>query len=105
MQPAPKKNDHPECWPSLMSRMNKGNELLPLMKARHELGIERYGVGLQPHNGRDSLQDALEEALDLLVYLEQSRLENPREHWQGACQAAVIDVALKLKYIKDRRQA
>lgn len=105
MQPPPVKNDQPECWPSLMKRMLKGSPLLPLMQARHELGIERYGVGLQPHNGRDAVQDALEEALDLLVYLEQSRLENPKEHWQGACQTAVLDVAIKLQYVYNRRKA
>jgi hypothetical protein len=39
------------------------------MQSRHELGIKRYGTPLQPHNGRDALRDAYEEALDLAVYL------------------------------------
>ena len=39
------------------------------MAKRLELGIERYGTGLQADNGRDMLQDAYEEALDLCVYL------------------------------------
>jgi hypothetical protein len=39
------------------------------MAKRLELGIERYGTGLQVGNGRDMLQDAYEEALDLCVYL------------------------------------
>ena len=39
------------------------------MAKRLELGIERYGTGLQAYNGRDMLQDAYEEALDLCVYL------------------------------------
>ena len=39
------------------------------MKGRLALGIERYGTGLQAHNGRDMLLDAYEEALDLSVYL------------------------------------
>jgi len=30
---------------------------------------EKYGTHLQPHNGRDSLQDAYEEAVDLALYL------------------------------------
>lgn len=37
--------------------------------ARQRLGIKRYGVGLQPFNGRDTLQDAYDEVLDLAVYL------------------------------------
>lgn len=36
---------------------------------RKALGISRYGQPLQPHNGRNSLRDAYEEALDLTVYL------------------------------------
>ena len=39
------------------------------MEARDKLGQERYGVRLMPHNGRDTLRDAYEEALDLAVYL------------------------------------
>jgi hypothetical protein len=39
--------------------------------ARRELGIRRYGTALQPHNGRDALRDAYEEALDLACYLRQ----------------------------------
>lgn len=41
------------------------------MHARRLLGYERYGTPLQPHNGRDALWDAYEEALDLAVYLRQ----------------------------------
>lgn len=36
---------------------------------RKQVGIERYGRALQAHNGRDMLQDAYEEALDLAIYL------------------------------------
>lgn len=41
------------------------------MAARKAIGIKRYGTALQPHNGRDSLLDAYEEALDLCNYLRQ----------------------------------
>lgn len=41
------------------------------MKARKELGIKRYGTPLQAFNGRNALQDAYEEVLDLTVYLRQ----------------------------------
>lgn len=36
--------------------------------ARRDLGVRKYGVALQSHNGRDALQECWEEALDLLVY-------------------------------------
>ena len=44
-------------------------------EARTAVGIERYGTGLQPFNGRDALRDAYEEALDLAVYLKQCLIE------------------------------
>ena len=41
------------------------------IQTRLLVGIERYGTGLQANNGRDALQDAYEEALDLCCYLRQ----------------------------------
>jgi hypothetical protein len=40
------------------------------------VGVRRYGTPLQPHNGRDALWDAYEEALDLAVYLRQAIWEH-----------------------------
>lgn len=42
---------------------------------REKVGIERYGMALFAHNGRDALRDAYEEALDLACYLRQAMLE------------------------------
>jgi hypothetical protein len=39
---------------------------------RNEAGIKKYGTPLQAFNGRDSLIDAYQEALDLVVYLRQA---------------------------------
>lgn len=58
-QPNPKPNGHTPSWDLVIEDMKK----------RNEVGTERYGTPLQPFNGRDSLQDAYEEALDLAVYL------------------------------------
>lgn len=58
-QPAPLPNDQPAVWPLVMVDM----------ASRDQLGRKRYGTPLQPHNGRDALRDAYEEALDLAVYL------------------------------------
>jgi hypothetical protein len=44
---------------------------------RHAVGIDRYGVPLHPHNGRDSLTDAYEELLDAAVYLKNEAIEHP----------------------------
>lgn len=45
------------------------------LEQRERLGVERYGTSLQPHNGRDALRDAYEEALDLACYLRQAMAE------------------------------
>ncbi|HWU22205.1 MAG TPA: hypothetical protein VN088_11815 [Nocardioides sp.] len=67
-------------------RLREGDQPLPVpnsrpaiqdlviadMAARRQVGIARYGTPLQPFNGRDALQDAYEEALDLATYLRQA---------------------------------
>lgn len=65
IQPPPKPNENPHVW----------NLVLTDMVKRDQTGYERYGVHLQPFNGRDALQDAYEEALDLCVYLRQKLFE------------------------------
>lgn len=45
------------------------------LETRTKVGIQRYGTALQPHNGRDALRDAYEEALDLACYLRQAIAE------------------------------
>lgn len=47
-QPEPVPNDRPAVWPLVIMDM----------AARDHVGRERYGVQLQPHNGRDALMDA-----------------------------------------------
>jgi hypothetical protein len=57
--PPPIPNDQPALWDLVIDEM----------RARDRLGQQRYHTRLQPHNGRDMLRDALDEALDLVVYL------------------------------------
>jgi len=45
------------------------DQVIADLESRKAIGLERYGTLLQPHNGRDMLRDAYEEALDLAVYL------------------------------------
>jgi hypothetical protein len=58
-QPAPVPNASPAAW-SLVVRD---------MADRDVTGAAKYGTRLQPGNGRDTLRDAYEEALDLAAYL------------------------------------
>lgn len=46
---------------------------------RARAGRQEYGTYLQAHNGRDSLLDAYEEALDLCLYLRQALIEKEGE--------------------------
>lgn len=64
-QPEPVPNDRPAVWPLVIMDMAR----------RDHVGRARYGVQLQPHNGRDALRDAYEEALDLCAYLRQAIME------------------------------
>jgi hypothetical protein len=67
-QPTPVKNDYPFVAHLVT------NDLWG--RVRH--GIETYGTPLQPHNGRDALWDAYEEAINLYLYLRQAIFE--RDH-------------------------
>lgn len=61
-QPAPVSNDNPHIVDLVKADLDK----------RRALGVQKYGTALQAHNGRDALQDAYEEALDLCQYLRQA---------------------------------
>lgn len=67
-QPLPRRNTHPVIQDLVIADMSD----------RRALGIRRYGTALQPHNGRDALRDAYEEAIDLTMYLRQCLYE--RDH-------------------------
>ena len=68
-QPAPKPNDKPVVI----------DRVIEALKQREARGLQTYGTRLQPHNGRDALQDALEEVLDAAMYIQQAIME--REGW------------------------
>jgi hypothetical protein len=45
------------------------------LTVRLQVGIQRYGTPLQPHNGRDALRDLYEELLDACCYVRQAIAE------------------------------
>lgn len=65
-QPTPTPNESPSVQGMVIDDL----------RTRLAVGIERYGTPLQPHNGRDALRDAYEEALDLACYLRQAMAEH-----------------------------
>jgi hypothetical protein len=64
-QPPPIENSLPAVWDLVIHDM----------EVRDKDGFRKYGTRLQPFNGRDSLIDAYQEALDLCVYLRQAIYE------------------------------
>jgi hypothetical protein len=59
-QPAPVKNkETPAAWDLVMDDIKK----------RDDFGKAKYGVRLQPNNGRDTLRDVYEEMMDAIVYM------------------------------------
>lgn len=46
-----------------------------VIQSRAKFGLGKYGKPLRANNGRDALQDAIDEAADLLVYLIQAKRE------------------------------
>ena len=68
-------SDIPEPAP-VLGKVDIGDLVLEDIRARINLGYERYGTTLQSHNGRDALMDAYQEAIDLVMYLRQAIQEN-----------------------------
>jgi len=68
-QPPSIKNDYPCVWDLVLSDIND----------RDILGAKKHGKRLQPHNGRDALFDAYQEALDMVVYIRQAIFERDGE--------------------------
>lgn len=52
------------------------DDLVELLRQRSEFGQRKYGTKLETHNGRDAYLDALQELLDLFVYIHQAQMEN-----------------------------
>ena len=67
-QPPPT-NESGDLWADLIAR-EESPELRALFAARREQGIAKYGRPLGLDNSRDFRADALQEALDGLVYAE-----------------------------------
>lgn len=93
-QPPPIPNEKPAVW----------NLVITDMRERDQVGRQRYGTPLQPHNGRDALVDAYQEALDLAVYLRQE-IEERRIAEHAAFEAGRISEREDLLVFLDRELA
>lgn len=86
-QPDPNlSEDSKPVWPQVIKGLSAAREelllsdtqlkdLVQICEARNQFGISKYGVPLSTHNGRNAIQDAFEETLDLVVYSFQAYME------------------------------
>lgn len=55
--------------------MDCNSEIISLVKSRMEKGRKEYGHGLVQNSGYDWIKEALEEALDMSIYLSAKLIE------------------------------
>jgi len=104
-QAKPTPNSFPAVWDVVIADLeatpNFPNKdvLIRDMRERDAEGRKRYGTPLQPHNGRDAVIDAYQEALDMVVYLKQAVIEG-RIDLAGAYGRA-LDFVVYLRHAVD----
>ena len=83
-------------WPEVIASYADRPAFAAAARERHEFGVAKYGTALRAHNGRNARIDALQEAMDLVVYLEQMAQESPSP-WDARAtrqqQANAVDLA------------
>lgn len=119
-QPEPIPNEHQRIIDYLVNDLHDEDNLLHEVEPmssygdqvttdlcrRAEIGRDRYGTYLQPHNGRNALQDSYEEALDLATYLMQVVVETgatKKDEIYFAYQDALY-VAARIAKLMEKRQ-
>lgn len=120
-EPPPIKSDAPASWDMVLKDLDAirfphpeqdavKTLLIADIHLRDATGQKKYGVRLQPNNGRNSTKDAYEEALDAMVYLRTAIAEEfgrlvktPQIEMKlaalGEMYKAQIQIALGLRYI------
>lgn len=69
-QPNPINESSDDVWQEIIDELPEHLLFLkPFCIERRQQGIERYGVPLSRNNGRDPLVDAVQEGLDMAVYM------------------------------------
>lgn len=73
---------------------------------RRAHGLKKYGTILQANNGRNPARDALDEALDLIVYMRQMVSEQTLLHGVNldSMYRNAIEFAIALKYILNKSE-
>jgi len=85
-------------------------ELIRDLLDRDKMGTKKYGTTLRTGNGRDALNDALQEALDLVMYLKQAIMERDtmadliNNRNADACQGCVSEFDYRLDAEKGQHE-
>ena len=80
-------------------------ELIRDLLDRDKMGTKKYGTTLRAGNGRDALNDALQEALDLVMYLKQAIMERDINNQNAdACQGCFSEFDYRLDAEKGQHE-
>lgn len=74
----PPKHAGVEVTPALLKWLREQQapeEIGQLIQARHNFGLQKYGQGLMTEDGRNTFEDARQEAGDLLQYLYKAQMQ------------------------------
>jgi hypothetical protein len=74
-------------------RGNVLDDLVVALRERSDFGLRKYGTRLESFNGRDAHLDALQELLDLFVYLHQAAMERAELERENAALRAQVAAA------------
>ncbi len=69
-------NNSTAILPWLIEHYELSKQVADLLRQRNAIGLQRYGTVLMSYNGRDALQDAIEEIADSIQYLAQVVIES-----------------------------
>lgn len=79
-------------FPQLYTMLRNHPRLLELAKQREQYGIAKYGQTLMTGDERDTPTEIVNEALDLLVYLQKYIMQIGFDDWIGDIQARQIQL-------------
>jgi hypothetical protein len=113
-EPKPKFNNKSPLWNQVILDVEKlfvGDpriklKIQSLMKKRNEFGVQKYGIALTINNGRSFLNDAGQEALDLIVYLKGMMLSEKNEELQETANnlyLSALDIFSELLKFEERK--
>jgi hypothetical protein len=118
-EPAPQQNFNPSVHDLLVNDAKHGvmgfgasrvndfikQQMVDIFRARKAYGYKKYATILQAENGRDFLNDSLEETVDQLAYIRQGLEENPGNEVLKEAYRLAVAVLRELLVFRTRRDS